>query len=132
MTRILIAEDDPVMRYSLAKGLRLEGHDVMEATSADEAMAVLTSLAVVDLVITDVQMPGSMDGLELARRIRADRPAIPVIVVSGWAGPANMQDLGFSAFFRKPYDFEQLSAYIATLALDQNPAVTTRRQVGDE
>ena len=99
---------------------------------ASRRHANLSSRLSQDLVITDVQMPGSMAGLELARRIRADRPAIPVIVVSGWAGPANMQDLGFSPFFRKPYDFEQLSAHIATLALDQNPAVTTRRQVGDE
>ena len=82
MAYILVAEDDPVLRHALAEGLRLEGHDVMEAASADEAAAILASAAVVDLVITDVQMPDSMDGLELARRIRADRPALPVIVVS--------------------------------------------------
>ena len=132
MARILIVEDDVFLRYALGEWLRLEDYDVMEAASADEAAAILASPAVVDLVITDVQMPGSMDGLELARRIRADRPAIAVIVVSGWAASADIQDLGFSAFFRKPYDFEQLSAQIATLALDQNAQAETRRQVGDE
>src|ERR1700722_20133779 len=118
MANILVAEDDPVLRYTLAESLRLEGHDVMEAVSADEAATILASLAVVDLVITDVQMAGSMDGLELARRIRADRPSLPVIVVSGRAEPANMQELGLSAFFQKPYDVEKISAHIATLALD--------------
>jgi two-component system, response regulator PdtaR len=85
----------------LAEWLRSKSHAVTEAASADEAATILASLAVVDLVITDVEMPGSMDGLEPARRIRAGRPSLPVIVVSGWAEP-DVQELGLSAFFRKP------------------------------
>lgn len=88
--------------------------------SADEAAAVLASVAVVDLLITDVEMPGSMDGLQLARRTLADRPSLPVIVVSGWAGAVDMKGLCLSAFFRKPYDVERLAAHIATLPLDRN------------
>lgn len=132
MARILVAEDDPVLRYILARGLRNEGHDVVEAASADETTAVLASFAVVDLVITDVQMPGTMDGFVLARRIRADHPALPVIVVSAWDGSVNIQELGLSAFFRKPYNVEKICAHIATLTLDRNTATQKRRQAGDE
>jgi CheY-like chemotaxis protein len=76
MAYILVAEDDPVLRHALAEGLRLERHDVMEAASADEAAAILASAAVVDLVITDVQMPDwSACG---SRRRNVQRPTLPL------------------------------------------------------
>jgi CheY-like chemotaxis protein len=120
MPSILIVEDDPVLRFVLAEFLRSENHDVMEAASADEAVEILSSAAVVDLLITDVEMPGSMDGLALARRVRANRPSLPVIVVSGWGALPDLRGLGLSAFFRKPYDLDNVAAHIASLALDRN------------
>ena len=96
--------------------LRAEGHEVVEAVSGDEAATILSSIMAVDLVITDVQMPGSLNGLELARNIRAAFPSLPVIVVSGQPRPATFDEVGAAAFFLKPYDLVQLTARVAALA----------------
>ena len=116
MAHILVVEDDVILRYALAEWLRGEGHEVVEAVSGDEATTVLSSIMMVDLVITDVQMPGSLNGLQLARNIRAEFPLLPVIVVSGQPQPATFDEVGASAFFLKPYDFDELTARVAALA----------------
>jgi two-component system, response regulator PdtaR len=115
MARILVVEDEILVRYALAEWLRDEGHEVLEAVSADEAATVLSSLMTVDLVITDVQMPGSLNGLQLARNIRVALPSLPVIVVSGQPRPATFDEVGAAAFFLKPYDFDELAARVAAL-----------------
>jgi len=115
MARILVVEDDVFLRYALAEWLRAEGHEVAEAVSGDEAATVLYSIMTVDLVITDVQMPGSLNGLQLARNIRAAFPSLPVIVVSGQPRPTSFDEVGAAAFFLKPYDFDELTARVAVL-----------------
>jgi len=80
---ILVVEDEVLIRLDVSDFLRGEGFDVIEAASADEAIAVMASGAPVSLVFTDVQMPGSVDGFGLARWIRRHRPGVPVIVTSG-------------------------------------------------
>jgi CheY-like chemotaxis protein len=85
MACVLVVEHDVILRYSLATGLRLDGHEVLEASTADEAQTTLSSFLTIDLVVTDVRMPGSINGLELTRSIRAAKPQMPVIVVSGTA-----------------------------------------------
>jgi CheY-like chemotaxis protein len=115
MARILVVEDDVFLRYALAEWLRDDGHEVVEAVSGDEAATVLSSIMTVDLVITDVQMPGSLNGLQLARNIRAAFPSLPVIVVSGQPRPATFDEVGAAAFFLKPYDFDELTARVAAL-----------------
>lgn len=92
-----------------------EGHEVIEAKSADEALVVLSSWVDVDLVVTDVHMPGSLDGLDLTRRIRAETRLLPIIVVSGAAQAMDAQAAHATAFFRKPFDFVKLSAQVAAL-----------------
>jgi CheY-like chemotaxis protein len=115
MARILVVEDEVLLRYVLAEWLRGEGHEVVEAVSGDEAATVLSSIMTVDLVITDVQMPGSLNGLQLARNIRAAFPSLPVIVVSGQPRPATFDEVGAAAFFLKPYDFDELTARVTAL-----------------
>jgi CheY-like chemotaxis protein len=112
MARVLVVEDDVVLRYILAHGLR-EGHEVLEAATADEALVILKSIVTVDIVVTDVQMPGSMSGLDLTTYIRESFPALPVIVVSG--NPIPKDYAHASAFFRKPYDFDRIAARIEAL-----------------
>jgi CheY-like chemotaxis protein len=116
MARILVVEDDILTRYALAEWLRAEGHDVVEAFSADEAAVVLASPMVeVEAVISDVQMPGSMNGLELARRIHEASPELPVIIVSGNMLDNEAREAGAALFLRKPYDLVRLSEHITAL-----------------
>jgi CheY-like chemotaxis protein len=115
MARILVVEDEVMLRYSLAMRLRMAGHDVLEASSADEAQTMLSSILAIDLVVTDVKMPGSLDGLQLTRSIRATQPRMPVIVVSGTTLDAEAKSAGATTFFRKPYDFEKIAMCVAEL-----------------
>ena len=115
MARILVVEDDVLLRYILAEWLRTEGYDVVEAASADEAVSVLSSVIGVDLVVTDVETPGSIDGLELADHIRETSPALPVIAVSGAALSNRLPITTVAAYFPKPYDLARLSECIFSL-----------------
>ena len=82
---VLIAEDEFIVRLTIAEYLREEGYEVIEAANADEALDVFRSGIAIDLLFTDVRMPGSMDGCELARRVRAEWPSTPVILTSGYS-----------------------------------------------
>ena len=120
MARILVVEDNIILRYTLAGWLRAEGHEVLEAASADEATAILNSVPLFpDLVITDIEMPGSMNGLDLAERIKNSFPALPVIVVSGTASVDRLRTSAVTAFFPKPYDVAKLSAYLTLVPHDE-------------
>src|SRR3546814_7896167 len=76
MPRVLVAEDDTLVRIAIAEALRDAGFRVMEAASADEALAYLEAAERVDLVFSDIQMPGSLDGFGMARRLRGRPPEI--------------------------------------------------------
>jgi len=81
---VLVVEDEVLIRLVIADYLRECGYRVHEAANADEAVAVLESPDVtVDVVFSDVIMPGSMDGFGLARWIRANRPKVEVVLTSG-------------------------------------------------
>jgi CheY-like chemotaxis protein len=99
---ILVVEDEFLIRLTISDELIAAGFRVIQAASADEALRVLQGGIAVDLVLTDVRMPGSLDGLELARRVRANWPMLKVIMVSGdlLMIPA---DGSIDLFFPKPY-----------------------------
>ena len=82
---LLIVEDEFFVRVTTADFLRDAGYEVVEAGNADEALEIFKSGAAIDLLFTDVRMPGSMDGCELARRVRLDWPSVRVIVTSGYS-----------------------------------------------
>lgn len=112
---ILVVEDNIAMRYTLATGLRHSGYVVLEAASADEATVLLASSFHIDLVITDIRMPGNIGGHDLVVYIRKIFPSMPVIVSSGTEAQEEYMTLGVSGFFRKPYDLKVLIAHIAKL-----------------
>lgn len=99
--RLLVVEDEPVLRAMLADELRETGFVVLEAGSADEALALLDGDGAPDLVFTDVQMPGSMDGIALMRELASRRPALPVIVTSGNLRGHTLREV--PRFLAKPY-----------------------------
>ena len=105
--RILFVDDQPVMRALLAEHLRLQGYAVMEASNAFQALTALSSGDIFDLLITDIDLPGDFDGLELARLVKEALPATKVIALSGSArlpGKAGAID----RFMRKPATSQQI------------------------
>ena len=79
MARVLLAEDEFLIRLVLAEELTAAGHVVVEAESGDDALAIAETDAPYDILVTDVQMP-NMSGLELLQRLKAGRSELPVIV----------------------------------------------------
>ena len=108
---ILVVEDDVLVRSLVASYLRDCGFDVIEANGADEAIRVLQAEVPVELVFSDIQMPGSMDGFGLAQWVRRERPWLKVILTSGAARAA--QDMG--PILAKPYDHAELERHIRSL-----------------
>ncbi len=121
--RILVVEDEVLIRALLADELREAGCTVIEAATADDALAYLDSGGAVDLVFSDVLMPGSLDGVELARRLRQRDPLLPVILSSGYPGSVNVERAG--PFIRKPYHLDHAIAVILG-QLDQRRARRSR------
>src|SRR5271156_5966855 len=98
--RILVVEDEPIIRFAMAEALRELGVSVVEAATADEAWAYLTSGTGVDLVFTDHRMPGSMTGAQFAARIRLKYPALQVVVTSANFDASEWRE----PILSKPYD----------------------------
>lgn len=102
--RILLVEDEFVVRQLMAGVLRSRGYDVREAASADEALKVWDELAgAIDLLVTDMVMPGDMGGGALTARLRAVKPELPVLQCSGYE--RNPADAGGTDvhFLQKPF-----------------------------
>jgi len=103
--RVLLVEDEPLVRMLLAEELREAGLTVVEASCASEALSFLAVAEAVDVVVTDIQMPGGMNGLELADEIRQRHPAVPIVLTSGNPPPVNLSRVG--SFLMKPYALNQ-------------------------
>lgn len=104
--RILVVEDELLIRLMVSEELREAGFDVIEAFNAEEALAVLNSAVQVDLVFSDVRMPGSLDGLGLLAFVRSTFPALPVIISSGHLASKHGLDSGAAQVLTKPYRLE--------------------------
>jgi CheY-like chemotaxis protein len=92
-----------LIRMLIADELRDADYDVVEAGDADEALEVLGTSAPVDLIISDVRMPGSIDGLGLLAAVKAKCPKLPFIVTSGHIEPSVAIQKGADRFLPKPY-----------------------------
>lgn len=112
--RVLVVEDEVLIRLTVAEYLRECGFEVLEAANAAEAQAVLASGLSVDVVLSDVQMPGELDGFAFARWVRQRYAGLPVILTSGAARIAkDAAGLCEQAnFFSKPYDHRELAKHI--------------------
>lgn len=110
---ILVVDDEIILRMFIAESLRDEGYQVLEAGRADEALTILDAGIEVDLLVTDVRMPGAMDGMGLARNSKQTAPGRPVIVSSGHLEPDDADRV--DAFLRKPYLTAVLLDLVETL-----------------
>lgn len=100
---VLVVEDEGLVRLDAAETLRDAGFTVVEAANADQALAVVAGGESVDLLFTDINMPGSMDGLELAKRVSRLKPRIHLLLTSGKVRPARGQIPDDGGFIAKPY-----------------------------
>lgn len=113
--KILIVDDEPLILVGLAMQVADWGYNVVEASSADEAVAVLERQPDIRLVVTDVDMPGKMDGLHLARFVRERWPPVGLIVISGKSLVGEGQLPPRSRFFEKPVREQSLRKAIEEL-----------------
>lgn len=113
--KILVVGDDVVVRVSVSEWLRQAGFEIVGAADADEARALLLSVDDIDLVFSDVNMPGAMDGVGLALWIVKRYPGIKVLLSSGASTPALQSQGGDLPFLAKPYRPRELMTRIGEL-----------------
>ncbi len=111
MPCVMVVEDEPLLRSAVASLLELEGFQVVEAASGEEAVSLLSGgISKIDLVFTDVHMPGTVDGIGLGAWVKQHCPTIPVIIASGQIGKAQIREgqVPDLPFFSKPYSFDAI------------------------
>jgi CheY-like chemotaxis protein len=116
-SRVLLVEDEPLIRSVIADELRDRGYEVLEAETGDEAAQLLERESF-DLLLTDVRMPGKLDGIDLAHRARSVLPRLPVLVVSGYAEQISARLATLTApmaFVAKPFPMSRVLGSIRTL-----------------
>jgi CheY-like chemotaxis protein len=118
--RILVVEDEVLIRALISEELREAGFSVVEASGADEALAFFAGGEHVDLVFTDVRMPGSLTGLDLARTLHALFPALLIVITSGNHGPQDAKGLG--VFVPKPYNLREVVQLLADAISGESPS----------
>src|SRR6201991_2994321 len=107
-TNVLVGEDEMVLRMRAVDIVEDAGFTAVEAVSADEALAILESRSDISLLFSDIQMPGTMDGLKLAHAVHDRWPAIKIILVSGQVKPTDAERPADSRFFGKPLGVEKM------------------------
>jgi CheY-like chemotaxis protein len=121
---VLVVDDDQLVREPIADYLREVGFDVLEAGDAHEAIDLVDHADHVDLVFTDVRMPGELDGVGLARWVKAHRPDLPVLMTSGyygtgWLGERLEREV---RLIQKPYTQDEVLRHIRRLLSMHAPA----------
>jgi DNA-binding response OmpR family regulator len=104
VARILVVEDEFLIRLTLVEALSDAGFAVTEASTGDKALALAKSVDGLALLVTDIQLPGTLDGLALAERLRQMHSALPVIFVTGRPDAARRPSLDRrELYIAKPY-----------------------------
>jgi CheY-like chemotaxis protein len=116
---VLVVEDEILIRSAVAEFLRDTGYRVIEAASAAEAVAIFASRTQIDLVFSDINMPGTMDGIGLVRWIADHHPGIHVILTSAISYARRAREIG-AGFLPKPYRLAEAARRIGAL-LDDPP-----------
>ena len=112
---VLVVEDEMVLRMRAVDIVEDAGFHSVEAVNADEALSILESRSDISLLFTDIQMPGSMDGLKLAHAVHDRWPSIKIILVSGQVKPSDAEKPADSRFFGKPLGVEQMIAELQAM-----------------
>src|SRR3978361_417977 len=110
VANVLVVEDEMLLRMRAVDIVEDAGFCPVEAVNADEAMSILESRTDISLLFTDIQMPGTMDGLKLAHAVHDRWPEIKIILVSGQVKPSETEKPADSRFFGKPIEVKQMIA----------------------
>ena len=113
--RILVVEDDALIREFVVEALREEGYVVIHAANGEEALAWCGRA---DVLITDVKLPGSVDGWQIAERCREHDPGLPVIYATGFS-PVAPRPVPGSLMLQKPYRPEDIVRAVRRVASNQ-------------
>jgi CheY-like chemotaxis protein len=113
---VLIVEDEFLLRMNAAESIGDAGFDVVEAGNADEAIAILEACPGIHVVFTDIEMPGSMDGLKLAKFVKGRWPPIEIVATSGHVkiGVGDLPEGG--RFLPKPFRPAQIVELLCELS----------------
>lgn len=113
-TTILVVEDEEMVRDFTVELLSDYGYKVLAAANGEEALSLLERTARVDLLFTDIVMPGDLDGFALAREAKRRRPELRVLYTSGYTNRFATAEMGetFGPIIAKPYRLDQLGTQI--------------------
>ena len=120
--RVLIVDDEPPVRESIARAMRMDGHDVRVAANGEDALANMAAEPV-DVVVLDVQMP-VLDGLEMCRRLRESGDRTPVLMLTARSAVADRVeglDAGADDYLMKPFALDELRARLRALLRRHGP-----------
>ena len=112
---VLVVEDEMLLRMRAVDMVEDAGYIPVEAVDADEAVAILESRSDIALMFTDIQMPGSMDGLKLAHTVHERWPPIKIMLVSGQLKPATSDIPADSRFYGKPLEALEMIAEMRSM-----------------
>lgn len=112
---ILVVEDDELLRLHAADLLEAHGFSVIKVENANEALKVLEQRNDVRLLFTDTQMPGALDGMDLARQVHARWPHVLLVITSGHAAPTRAEIPDDGRFVAKPYRASDLLGQVDNL-----------------
>jgi two-component system, response regulator PdtaR len=119
---VLVVEDEVLISNLVADALSASGFLVHEVTNADEALEYIDSGAAIDVLFTDINLPGGMNGAELATRARQMRPEMPIVYASGRYKLSEIAPLvPRSLFMAKPYDPNDVCALLTRLTGTGSP-----------
>jgi CheY-like chemotaxis protein len=99
---VLVVEDEPLLCELMVDELKTLGFVVLRATTGEEALRLIDGEEPVDVLFTDIRLPGRLDGWDVAEKFRAKNPSGPVIYTTGYAGTP-VRRVSQSAFMPKPY-----------------------------
>jgi two-component system, response regulator PdtaR len=112
---VLVVDDEELLRLHAADLLEDQGYRVIEAENAAAALKVLETHPDVRLLFTDIQMPGKLDGMDLARRVHARWPNVLLVITSGQVRPARAEIPDDGRFVAKPYRASELLGQVNDL-----------------
>jgi DNA-binding NtrC family response regulator len=115
-TVVLVVEDEPFLRMMAVTVVENAGFKPIEASNADEAVRILESRGDIRIVFTDIDMPGSMDGMKLAACVRKRWPPVEIIMTSGHVAAEDVIVPERGLFFPKPYDPQAVSQAMRRMA----------------
>ncbi|PZQ51690.1 MAG: hypothetical protein DI556_05930 [Rhodovulum sulfidophilum] len=113
---VLVVEDEPLLRMDAVDMVESAGFAALEAADADAALEILRTRSDIAILLTDIDMPGSMDGIKLARLVRDRWPPIEIIIVSGFRAVSEAEMPARGLFFGKPLPRREVAEALRSLS----------------